>query len=70
MKITGYSFGQMAIDGKSYRSDIFILPEQVIDGWWRKDGNSLSADDLLDVLTANPHIPFVGTGNSGWMQIR
>jgi hypothetical protein len=69
MKITGYSFGQMEVDGKSYRSDIIILPNRVVDGWWRQEGHSLVPEDLVDVVAVGPKVLVIGIGNSGRMNI-
>jgi hypothetical protein len=69
MKIKRYSFGQMEVNGKSYRSDLIILPDRVVEGWWRQAGHSLVPEDLVEVVAIKPNILIVGTGAYGRMKI-
>jgi hypothetical protein len=69
MQIADYEFGRIAIDDKTYTSDVIILPEQVIDHWRRKQGHNLDITDLDDILQAKPDILIVGTGYYGRMQV-
>jgi len=69
MQITDYEFGRISIEGRTYTSDVIILPESVRDSWWRKEGHSLRIEDLDDVIAARPEILVVGTGCYGKMQI-
>jgi hypothetical protein len=41
----------------------------VKDRWWRGAGHELAAEDLREVLRADPHVIVVGTGYSGMMQV-
>ena len=35
MKVTAYRFGRIDIDGRTYRSDVIVTPERVVDtGEW------------------------------------
>lgn len=36
MEITKYEFGTIEVDGHTYRSDVIIMPEGVIDHWRRR----------------------------------
>lgn len=67
--IESYSFGKVTIDGKTYTSDVIILPGGVRSGWWRKEGHNLGAEDLQEVVSAKPAALVVGTGNMGLMQV-
>ena len=69
MKITGYRFGEIEIDGRPYSSDVIITPERLVDNWWRKKGHSLAVADLAEIMAANPNIVVVGTGYYGRMSI-
>jgi hypothetical protein len=69
MQISDYKFGTIAIDDKTYTSDVIISPEQVIDHWWRKQGHKLDISDLDDILKAKPDMLIIGTGYYGRMQV-
>lgn len=68
-KIDSYEFGQIEIEGKSYRSDLIIYPDRIDSRWWRKQGHSLQIEDLQGVVEARPEILVVGTGRNGMMAI-
>ena len=66
MKIDGYSFGSMVINGKTYRDDLIILPDgKILKPWWRKQGHQLTMDDLQELIDSSSEIIVVGTGVSG-----
>ena len=69
MNIDSYQFGKIVIDGAAYNSDLIILGGAVQPNWWRKQGHSLSADDLQPVITAKPSVLVVGCGASGLMKV-
>jgi hypothetical protein len=69
MKIEHYSFGTITIDGKTYTSDVIIYPDKVDPSWWRKEGHSLRIVDLKNVISFNPEVLIVGTGQSGAMVV-
>jgi hypothetical protein len=52
----------MVIDGTTYTKDLIILPERIVDGWWRQDGHVLHAVDLDQVIEAQPDQLIVGQG--------
>ena len=35
-QIESYSFGEVVIDGKRYRSDVIVFPDRVKPNWWRE----------------------------------
>lgn len=69
MHIDSYQFGEIVIDGASYSSDCIILGDSVQSNWWRKQGHSLSAEDLKTVIAAKPSVLVVGCGASGLMEV-
>ena len=69
MRISDYEFGKIAIENRTYTSDVIIAPEQVIDSWWRKEGHNLQIEDLDDILKAKPDLLIIGTGYYGRMQV-
>ena len=69
MRIDSYQFGQIVIDGTSYSSDCLIIGDSVQSNWWRKQGHSLSAEDIEAAIAAKPSVLIVGCGASGLMQV-
>ncbi len=67
--IDSYQFGEIAVDGKRYISDVIILPSRVKSGWWRKKGHQVSPEDLAEVMAEKPEVLVVGTGSSGLMLV-
>lgn len=69
--INSYEFGAIVINGRRYTSDIIILPERVIDGWWRREGHRLRIEDLGEILNhePKPEVLVVGTGYYGLVKI-
>ena len=61
-KINTYEFGRIVIDEQEYSRDVIILPEGVLSNWWRKEGHSLSIEDLPAVLAASPEVLVIGQG--------
>ena len=69
MRISEYEFGKIAIENKTYTSDVIISPELIIDSWRRKQGHNLDISDLDDILKAKPDMLIIGTGYYGRMQV-
>lgn len=71
MLIESYEFGTVVISGKRYTSDIIVLPERVIDGWWRKEGHKVHIEDLEEILKQEPkpEVLVLGTGYYGLVTI-
>ena len=67
--IESYRFGEITIDGSRYANDVIILPARVVPDWWRREGHSLSTDDLRSVLDELPARLIVGTGAYGRMRV-
>ncbi|OQY18037.1 MAG: hypothetical protein B6I35_13630 [Anaerolineaceae bacterium 4572_32.2] len=45
-QIESYRFGRIIIDGQTHSKDVIILPDRVIENWWRQEGHALHLDDL------------------------
>ena len=67
--IDSYQFGLIVINGKNYTSDVIIFSDRVKDSWWRKTRHELCLKDIAEVMTENPEVLVVGTGESGLMQV-
>ena len=67
--IDSYRFGRIVIDNQPYSRDVIILPDRVIPNWWRREGHSLRAADLEEVLDAGPDLLVVGQGVYGRMAV-
>ncbi len=67
--INSYQFGLITINGKNYTLDVIIFPDRVKDNWWRKMGHELCLEDIAEVMTENPDVLVVGTGESGLMKV-
>lgn len=68
-RIGSYAFGRIEIDGRTYASDVIILPGGVRGNWWREQGHTLKPGDLSSVLEARPKILVVGQGAHGAMRV-
>lgn len=69
MIINSYSFGNITIDGKNYRSDVIIFPDKINSRWWRKSGHLLSDEDIGEILKHKPEMLIIGTGAYGLMKV-
>jgi hypothetical protein len=67
--IDSYDFGRIVINGRQYTTDVIVFPDQVKDGWRRKEGHSLHIKDLEEVVQKSPRVLIVGTGYSGLMKV-
>ena len=61
--------GYMTVRGTKYSQDLKIIQGRVKDNWWRREGHRLSAEDVDDILSAEPNILVVGTGYAGAMRV-
>ena len=69
-RINAYRFGEMVVDGISYRQDIIIFPDHVRESWWRIQGHEVHADDLMEVLTRSDiDLIIIGQGDPGLVRI-
>ena len=67
--IDAFNFGSLVIDGKKYSSDLIIYPDgRIVDGWWRKSGHRLFAEDIHDLIYSQPDTIIAGTGIYGYVK--
>lgn len=67
--IESYDFGRIVINGRTYTTDVIVLPDRVFSSWWRRAGHKLAPADLDEVVAARPDVLVVGTGYSGLMHV-
>lgn len=67
--IDSYEFGHIVVDGQAYDADLILLPDRILDGWWRQQGHVLHAADLDAVFEADPDVLIVGQGAYGRMDV-
>jgi hypothetical protein len=59
----------MTIQGKTYTSDLIILPNHIIPNWWRKSGHRLCLSDIDKALKERPDVFIIGTGAMGVLKV-
>lgn len=69
MIIEEYDFGRMKIDGKIFTKDLIILPNRIIENWWREEGHLLKLSDIFEVFEIKPEFLIIGQGAYGLMKI-
>ena len=63
--ITKYSFGQMIIDGKTYTSELQILPTGVVKKWSPNDPHYILPVDIKEIVNSNIKALIIGNGANG-----
>ena len=69
MRIEEYGFGRIKIDGVVYNTDVIVLPDRVVDNWWRKEGHLLLPEDIETHIDDDVRCLIVGTGAYGYMKV-
>jgi len=69
MHIERYDFGQIVIDGVTYRQDLLIWPGTIKKDWWRLEAHLLQVPDVAEALAARPQVLVVGMGQPGRLQV-
>lgn len=69
LKVEFYGFGKIKIDGRTYREDLIILPDRILESWRRIRGHELRLDDLKEILGADIEYLIIGTGYYGMMKV-
>lgn len=69
MKIESYRFGQITVQGRTYRSDLIIFPDRVESDWWREEGHQLRKGDLDLIIREKPETLVVGSGDPGLLKV-
>jgi len=60
--IAGFRFGHVLVNDRELTRDVIVLPNRVIENWWRREGHELTWVDLEDVADELPGRLVVGTG--------
>lgn len=68
LRISGYEFGHVTVDGAEHTRDVIVLPYRVVGDWWRRDGHSLVLADLEEVVDELPERLVVGCGAHGRLE--
>ena len=69
-QIDSYRFGEMVVDGISYRQDLIIFPDFVRDSWWRTQGHEVNLEDLTEILDrTDVGTIIIGQGSPGLMKM-
>lgn len=69
MRIDRFNFGEIVIDGRTYRQDVLLYEGRVKSDWWRLEGHLLQVADVAEALAAEPEVLVVGMGQPGRMQV-
>ena len=70
LRIDGYSFGRMTIEGQDFTADLIIHQDgRIQSNWCRAQGHHLIPGDIATVLDVVSEKLIVGTGASGLMSV-
>uniref|UniRef100_A0A7C4U6B4 Uncharacterized protein n=1 Tax=candidate division WOR-3 bacterium TaxID=2052148 RepID=A0A7C4U6B4_UNCW3 len=67
--IDKYIFGYIKINGEEFLKDVIIIGEEVYHPWWRKEGHSVSIEDLEYPINKGIKEIVIGTGYYGFVKI-
>jgi hypothetical protein len=67
--IEHYAFGEIRVDGTTYRKDIKIYPDELIGDWWRKEGHALYPEDMPELSQKMPQHLIIGCGAHGVLKV-
>ena len=68
MRLSGYRFGRVEVDGIPHREDLWICEERV-GPWWRREGHRVYPEDLAEILEFSPEVVIIGTSFSGMFKV-
>jgi hypothetical protein len=68
--IEEYKFGEITIDGKTYKHDVEVRWTGEVLDWWRKQSHAIELEDINRALAAGPETIVIGTGESGAAQVK
>lgn len=68
MKLSGYRFGRVDVEGVPYHEDLWVCAGHV-GRWWRREGHRVHPEDLTEVLTLFPEVVIIGTGFAGMLEV-
>ena len=67
--IEQYSFGSIAINGKTYNEDIEVRWNNIVLPWWRKESHLVLIEDIKRAIKESPETIVIATGETGMMKI-
>jgi len=67
--IDHYAFGEITVDGTTYRKDLKIYPDELIPDWWRKQGHALYPEDMPELAHKMPQHLIIGCGANGVLKV-
>lgn len=67
--IEEYHFGSIKIDGETYNHDVQIGLDNEVKLWWRNQSHQIEKRDIEEVLSQNPEVIVIGTGEMGVAKI-
>jgi hypothetical protein len=66
--IDGFRFGEIIVNGVTYRNDVKILADgEVVHPWWRGSGHRVEPGDVRDIFREEPLLLILGKGDPGRM---
>ena len=68
MRLSGYRFGRVEVDGVPHHEDLWVCGERV-GPWWRREGHRVHPEDLAEILEFSPEVVIIGTGFSGMLKV-
>lgn len=68
MRLSGYRFGKIEVEGEVWTKDVMVLPKGV-KPWIRKEGHRVHPEDLKEALAERPELLLIGTGYSGMLRV-
>ena len=68
-RIAGYRFGHVTVEGRELTRDVILLPDRVVENWWRANGHELVWEDLEEVVDELPLRLVVGMGADQRMRL-
>jgi hypothetical protein len=69
MRIESFSFGNIAIEGKNYTTDVIVYPDRVESNWVREEEHRPQISEFADIVKTEPEILIIGTGYAGVLSV-
>ena len=63
--INQYEFGLITVGGKSYKHDVVVFWDGVVQTWLREESHIIGIGDVQLALAKNPETIVIGTGEGG-----
>ncbi len=63
--ITYYSFGKMVVDGKTFNSEVQILPNGTVKRWSPDDRHYILPSDIEEIVNTDIEVLIIGIGAHG-----